>query len=80
MSLLSQPGSAPKTWATAACWSLAYSTCHERISHEAAQSMCRACLSAAGEKADFLSSTYAGVETTLLQRTGTNRGPIDPIR
>jgi bacterioferritin-associated ferredoxin len=53
--------------ATFAFLVLACSECHELFNHEASQSNCGACLSAAGDKAEFLYSAFADVK--MLQFT-----------
>jgi hypothetical protein len=51
-----------KTCAIFAYLLLACSECHELFNHEASQSNYGACLSAAGDKAEFLYSAFANVK------------------
>jgi hypothetical protein len=57
-----QHSSTVKTCATFAYLLLACSECHELFDHEASQSNYGACLTAAGDKADFLYSAVANVK------------------
>jgi hypothetical protein len=54
--------STARTYAIFAYLLLAWSECHERFNHEASQSNYGACLSAAGDKAEFLYSAFAIVK------------------
>jgi hypothetical protein len=51
-----------RTCAIFAYFLLACSECHELFDHEASQSNHGACLSAAGDKAEFLYSAFADVK------------------
>jgi hypothetical protein len=51
-----------KTCAMFAYLLLACSECHELFNHEASQSNYGACLSAAGNRAEFMCSAFADVE------------------
>jgi hypothetical protein len=62
MSRHCQHTSTARTCAIFACLLLACSTCHELFNHEASQSNYGACLSAAGDKAEFLYSAFADVK------------------
>jgi hypothetical protein len=59
MSRHCQPSSTARTCAIFAYFLLACSKCHELFNHEASQSNYGACLGAAGDKAEFLSSKFA---------------------
>jgi hypothetical protein len=50
-----------KTCAIFACLIFACGECHKLFNHEASQSNYGACLSAAGDKAEFLYSAFADV-------------------
>jgi hypothetical protein len=62
MSRHCQHSSTAKTCAIFAYLLLACSECHELFNHEASQSKYGACLSAAGDKAEFLYSAFADVQ------------------
>jgi hypothetical protein len=62
MSRHCQHSSTARTCAISAYLLLACSECHELFNHEASQSNYGACLSAAGDKAEFLYSAFADVK------------------
>jgi hypothetical protein len=62
MSRNCQHSSPARTCAIFAYLLLACSKCHELFNHEASQSIYGACLSAAGDKAEFLYSEFADVK------------------
>jgi hypothetical protein len=62
MSRHCQHSSTARTCAIFAYLLLACSECHELFNHESSQSSCGACLSAAGDKAEFLYSAFADVK------------------
>jgi hypothetical protein len=64
-----------KTCAIFACLLLACSECHTPFNHEASQSNHCACLSAAGDKAEFMYAAFADVKmlSVHLLRTGTQQ-------
>jgi hypothetical protein len=62
MSRHCQHSSTARTCAIFAYLLLACSECHELFNHEASQSNCGACLSAAADKVDFLYSACADVK------------------
>jgi hypothetical protein len=62
MSQHCQHSSTGRTCAIFACLLLACSERHELFNHEASQGNYGACLSAAGNKADFLFSAFADVQ------------------
>jgi hypothetical protein len=62
MSQHCQHSSTARTCAIFASLLLACSQCHELFNHEASQSNYGACLSAAGDKAEFLYSAFADVK------------------
>jgi hypothetical protein len=59
MSRHCQHSSTARTCAIFAYFLLACSECHELFNHETSQSNYGACLSAAGDKAEFLYSAFA---------------------
>jgi hypothetical protein len=62
MSQHCQHSSTARAYAIFAYLLLACSKCHDLFNHEASQSNYGACLSAAGEKAEFLYSEFANVK------------------
>jgi hypothetical protein len=56
-----QHSSTPKTYALFSYLLLACSKCHEIFNHEPSQSNYGACLSAAGDKKEFLYSAFADI-------------------